>query len=48
MDDEPPQPAPKPPPHLFLPPRVVVSPRRQMDVPDEPGSIGRDFDGCES
>jgi hypothetical protein len=36
------------PPHLFLPPLVVVSPRRQMDVPDPPGAVGADFDGCVS
>jgi hypothetical protein len=34
--------------HLFLPPLVVVSPRRQMDVPDPPGAVGADFDGCVS
>jgi hypothetical protein len=36
------------PPHLFLPPLVVVSPRRQMDIPDPPGAVGADFDGCVS
>jgi hypothetical protein len=36
------------PPHLITPPRVVVSPRRQMDVPDVPGSVGADFEGCVS
>jgi hypothetical protein len=37
-----------PPPHLFLPPQVVVSPRRQMDVPDRPGQWSSDFEGCVS
>jgi hypothetical protein len=36
------------PPHLFEPPRVVVSPRRQLDVPDAPGAVGADFEGCVS
>jgi hypothetical protein len=36
------------PPHLFVPPRVVVSPRRQLDVPDAPGAVGADFEGCVS
>jgi hypothetical protein len=41
-------PVPPLPPHLFLPPRVVASPRRVLDVPDEPGTVGADFEGCES
>jgi hypothetical protein len=36
------------PPHLFAPPVVIVSPRRQMDVPDVPGAIGQDFPGAVS
>lgn len=37
-----------PSPHLFAPPQVRVSPRRQMDVPDRPGQWSSDFEGCVS
>lgn len=36
------------PPHLFGTPQVVVSPRRVLDVPDAPGTVGADFEGCVS
>jgi hypothetical protein len=47
-EGEPPVPVPPVPAHLFEPPQVRVSPRRQMDVPDAPGAVGTDFDGCVS